>query len=171
MTCTLPTLKNMLYILFFGIITFSCSDPKDSFPDALLPVTPVGEYKVTSVYKSWKIIAPGIDSKDFETLTTKCDLFSTIKLNANNTMELMDYNYNNDDDCSDFEKITGSWVKTGSSAGGFYGDLSLDKTFRGHDTSDGRYSSQGLGGKEMVIYFTLVEEGQKYSYSIWFKKI
>lgn len=171
MTFKLTTLKNILCILFFGIIILSCSDPEDSFPDKYLPLSPVGEYQVYLVDKSWKIIAPGVDSSDFRTLTTKCDLFSTIKMNTNNTIEFMDYNYNNDDNCSDFEKITGTWVKTGSTSGGFYGAMNLDKAFRGHNTAEGRYSSEGLGGKRMSIWFTLVEGGQKYSYTIWFKKI
>ncbi len=176
MTLQLPTLKKIIFILLFGIITFSCSDPKDSFPDELLPRSPEGEYKITSVQMDTRMVTPTTDTPYSITLTTKCDLLSSkIKFNSNDTFELMDYNYNNETNynidlkCTAFEKVTGKWIRTSTSGAGSYGYLTFDTTFRGYTITEATYTNDTKQGKRVVrIILHMLEEGQKSFYTILF---
>lgn len=176
MTSSLSYVKNTLFILFFGIITFSCSDPEDSFPDALLPRDPVGKYKITSVQMNSVMVTPTTSTPYGITLTTVCDLYSSsIKFNSDKTFEFMDYNYNSETDdyidrkCVAFEKVTGRWIRNSTSGAGSYGDLVLDVPFRGYTITEATYYNSTEQNKRIVkITLHMLKDDQKSYYTISF---
>jgi hypothetical protein len=159
MIIKLTSIKKTIYVLCIGIVLLSCSKNEDDKRiDARL--SPVGKYTLRAVSGT----------------TTDCDLLSTIEFKANNTIEFIHY-ISDDDDCSDFELITGTWSRVNTFAGSFRGDLTLNSTFNGQSTSDGSYSSTlyaSIPGEiNLRIFFILQSDNDEdnVGYSIDFRPL
>ncbi|SDI01767.1 hypothetical protein [Winogradskyella thalassocola] len=167
MITKLSSLKSFIYILIFGFITCSCSKPKDVYHAGQGPSTAVGDYELVTLNTSWT------NGTGHPVGITGCDLLCTLKFKSNETFEFTDYNYNSDNDCTDFEIITGNWIETRYSAAGFGGELNFNGTFRGFNIYDATYSSEGSvsNGPNIGIRFKTVVEGQEYWYMILFYRV
>ena len=173
MTNILKNCKIIIYTLLFSVIALSCADPEPGVPD-LSPVhiDPTGNYELFKILRTWRVITPSSNTYHYDEPTTDCDLFSTLEFKSDNTFKFIDYNYNNDNDCSDYEIITGNYVDT-AITNPFSGELTFESTFRGNITYDGRYGSgsEGLNGLNMLIQFEIVLEDQTYTYNFYYRKI
>ena len=169
MKITLKFPSKTLTLIICSLFFVACNpEERKGFVDP--PESPVGEYKLLRIEKSWMID----DESHIEYVHNGCDRLSTIKFKSNNTIEFVNYNYDNDEDCSDFETVSGSWIKTGSTSGGFYGDFSIDGTFSGDTIYNGNYDDgnhNGPNGIGMIIVFNTVVEGVTIYYSVHFQNI
>ncbi|GGW71148.1 hypothetical protein DFQ11_10727 [Winogradskyella epiphytica] len=171
MITKLTSLKSFIYILIFGVITCSCSKPKDVYHPGQGPSTADGNYELVKINKSWTVVTPTSHIPHVENLTTGCALLSTLKFKSNKTFEFTDYN--NDNDCTDFEIISGNWIETRNSPAGFGGELNFNSKFRGFNTYDVTYSSEGniSNGRNVSLRIKTVVEGQEYWYNLLFYRV
>lgn len=161
--------SKILILIICGLFFVACN-PVERKGEVDPPKSPVGEYKLLRIEKSWTID----DTNHYEYVHQGCDLLSTIKFKSNNTIEFVNYNYDNDEDCSDFEIVSGNWIKTGSTSGGFYGDFSFDGTFSGDTIFNGLYddgNDNGPNGIGMILRFNTIVDGVTIQYSIHFQSI
>ena len=154
-------LRKICFTLFIGTTLLNCgggngengADPAGS---------PVGEYQTSLIIKSW---TDASGENHNEITTNDCDLLSTVKFNSNNTLQYINYNIGNDDDCSNSEIISGNWIKTASVSGGFYGDFNFSNSFNGEIVNSGRYKDHESGIAIEMNFSTIVNE-QVFNYKL-----
>jgi len=153
---------NLIFILVITLVMISCDNRELADPPPP-PGSPIGEYEVELVIIRW---IDDSGTQQTQLATTDCDRLSTIEFNSNNTLEIINSNVGNDDDCSNSETILGSWEAGVPISGSFTGSFTLNSTFNGLSIYNGVYNNAGGNADAIEIRFTADVDGVSYNYEI-----
>ena len=115
-----------LFTIIFSQTFIGCSNDDN---------TGVRYDSITGTYRLLNILTDNV-SGEIIVPTTDCDLLSTLEIKSNKTFVITDHNFDDDDDCSDTEIITGTWEVDYSSYNKFRGYFIYDDSGRIADAID-----------------------------------